>query len=160
MNSPRWTDNELLSELSKALEPPPLEEPPVDESIIRAAQAAFTWRTVDAELEMLSLDAGLVQADAAQVRGTGPGSPRTFTFHGERLSVEMEIDDAGIVGQLVPPGPGRVTMVTPGGPQATTQADDVGCFALPPPPSGPVRLDCLVGADHFVTEWTALWATG
>jgi hypothetical protein len=155
LNSPRWTDDELLSELGKALD-----EPPVDENIIRAAQAAFTWRTVDAELEMLSLDTGLVQAGAAPVRGAGPGSPQTFTFHGERLSVEVEIDDAGIVGQLIPPGPGQVTMVTPGGPNATTQADEVGCFTLPTPPSGPVRLDCLLGADHFVTEWTTFWPAG
>lgn len=149
MNSPRWTDHELLSELSKALE-----EPPVDENIIRAAQAAFTWRTVDAELEILSLGAGLEHAGAAQVRSTGPGSPRTFAFHGDRLGVEVEVNGAGIVGQLTPPGPGQVTLVTPDGPHAATQADEVGCFALPPPPPGPVRLDCQLGTDHFVTEWT------
>ena len=149
LNSRRWTDEELLSELSKALE-----EPPLDENIIRAAQAALTWRTVDAELELLSLDAGLEHAGAAQVRGAGPGSPRTFAFHGERLSVEVEVDDAGMVGQLIPPGSGQITLVTPGGTQAATQADEVGCFSLPVPPSGPARLDCRRGGDHFVTEWT------
>jgi hypothetical protein len=149
LNSRRWTDEELLSELSNALE-----EPPVDEHIIRAAQAALTWRTVDAELELLSLDASLEHAGAAQIRGTGPGSPRTFAFHGERLSVEVEVDDAGMVGQLTPPGPGQVTLVTPGGVQAATQADEIGCFSLPVPPSGPARLDCRLGDDHFVTEWT------
>ena len=151
MNSPRWTDDELLSELGRALE-----EPPLDENIIRAAQAAFTWRTVDAELEILSLEAGLEHAGAAQVRGTGPGSPRMFAFHGERLSVELEIDDAGIVGQLTPPGAGQVTLMTPDGPQATTQTDEIGCFTLPPPPPGPIRLDCRVGTDHVVTEWTTV----
>ena len=151
LNSPRWTDDELLSELGRALE-----EPPLDEKVIRAAQAAFTWRTVDAELEILSLDAGLEHAGAAQVRGTGPGSPRTFAFNGERLSVEVEVDDAGMVGQLTPPGPGQVTLVTPEGPHATVEADEVGCFTLPPAPSGPVRLDCRLGADHFVTEWATL----
>ena len=151
VNSPRWTDEELLSELGKALK-----EPPLDENIIRAAQAAFTWRTVDAELELLSLDAGLEHAGAAQVRGAGPGSPRTFAFHGERLSVEVEVDDAGMVGQLIPPGSGQITLVTPGGAQAATQADEVGCFSLPVPPSGPARLDCRLGADHFVTEWATL----
>ena len=150
MNLPRWTDHELLSELSKALE-----EPPLDENIIRAAQAAFTWRTVDAELEILSLSEGLEHA-GAHVRGTGPGSPRTFAFRGERLSVAVEVDDAGIVGQLTPPGPGQVTLATPDGPHATVEADEVGCFTLPPAPSGPVRLDCRLGADHFVTEWATL----
>ena len=37
MSSPRWTDDELLRELRDALA-----EPPADESVIRAAQAAYT----------------------------------------------------------------------------------------------------------------------
>jgi len=151
LNSPGWSDSELLSELSKALE-----EQRVDENVIRAAQAAFTWRTVDAELEVLSLCAGPELAGAAHVRGTGPDSPRTFTFRGERLSVEWDIDDSGLMGQLTPPGPGLVTLVTPAGPQATAEADEVGFFTLPPPPSGPMRLDCRLGTDHFVTEWVTM----
>jgi hypothetical protein len=152
LSSPGWTDDELLTELSAALQ-----EPPVDESVIRAAQAAFTWRTVDADLEFLSLDTDAGLATAALVRGSGPASPRTLTFHGERLSVTVEIDGAGIAGQLTPPGPGQVTLVSAnGGPQATAQADEVGWFVLPPSPPGPARLECALDADHFITEWTIL----
>ncbi|HEY1346297.1 MAG TPA: hypothetical protein VGF54_15025, partial [Streptosporangiaceae bacterium] len=136
MCSPGWTDDELLQELRSALQ-----EEPVAESVIRAAQAAFTWRTVDAELELLSLDAADELAAGALVRG-GPGEQRSFAFHGERLSVEIEVDGAGIVGQLTPPQPGRVTLVTAEGPQATAQADEIGCFTFPPPAPGPLRLDC------------------
>jgi hypothetical protein len=150
LSSPRWTDDELLRELRDALQ-----EPSVDERHIRAAQAAFTWRTVDADLEILGLEAELAPAGAAQVRGS-PGSPRMFTFHGERLSVEIEIDEDGIVGQLTPPGPARVRLLTADGPQAATEADEVGCFSLPPPPPGPMRLDCQRGADRFLTEWTSV----
>jgi hypothetical protein len=127
----------------------------VDEKLIRAAQAAFTWRTVDADLEILSLETELAVSDAARVRDAGQGSPRMFAFHGERLSVEIEIDDDGIVGQLTPLGPARVTLVTPDGPQATADADEVGCFSLPAPPSGPMRLDCQRGSERFLTEWTS-----
>jgi hypothetical protein len=126
----------------------------VDERYIRAAQAAFTWRTVDAELEILSLETELEVSGAARVRGTG--APRMFAFHGERLSVEIEIDDDGIVGQLTPPGPARVTLVTTDGPQAAVAADEVGCFSLPPPPPGPMRLDCQRGSERFLTEWTSV----
>jgi hypothetical protein len=112
LSSPHWTDDELLRELRDALQ-----EPSVDERHIRAAQAAFTWRTVDADLEILGLETELAPAGAAQVRGS-PGSPRMFTFHGERLSVEIEIDEDGIVGQLTPPGPARVILLTTDGPQA------------------------------------------
>jgi hypothetical protein len=148
--SPEWTDDELLQELRSALQ-----EEPVAESVIRAAQAAFTWRTVDAELELLSLEAGDELAAAALVRG-GAGAQGSFAFHGERLIVEIEVDGAGIVGQLTPPQPGQVTLVSAEGPQATAQADEVGCFTFPPPAPGPLRLDCRLGADRFVTEWVTI----
>lgn len=151
MCSPEWTDDELLQELRAALR-----EEPVAESVIRGAQAAFAWRTVDAELELLSLDTSDVLAAGALVRGDGPDEQRTFAFRGERLSVEIEIDGAGIVGQLTPPQPGQVTLVTAEGPQATARADEVGCFTFPPPAPGPLRLDCRLGADHFVTEWVTI----
>lgn len=149
LSSPRWTDDELLRELRAALR-----EPSVDEKLIRAAQAAFTWRTVDADLEILSLETELVR-DTALVRDAGQGAPRVFAFHGERLSVEIEIDHDGLVGQLTPPGPARITLVTPDGPHAAADADEVGCFTLPAPPPGPMRLDCQRGSDRFLTEWTS-----
>ena len=151
MCSPEWTDDELLQELRAALQ-----EEPVAESVIRAAQSAFAWRTVDAELELLSLDTSDELTAGALVRGDGPAEQRTLAFRGERLSVDIEIDGAGIVGQLTPPRPGQVTLVTAQGPQATVQADEVGCFIFPPPAPGPVRLDCRLGADHFVTEWVTV----
>jgi hypothetical protein len=124
--------------------------------LIRAAQAAFTWRTVDAELEILSLETELAVRDTAMVRDAGKATPRVFAFHSERLSVEIEVDDDGIVGQLTPPGPARITLVTPDGPQAAADADEVGCFSLPAPPPGPMRLDCQCGSERFLTEWTTV----
>lgn len=149
MNSP-WTDDELLHELAAALR-----EEPVDNSIVLAAQGAFAWRTVDADL-MLELDSSATATAGAPVRAGSSAAPRTLAFHGEQLSVEIEIDEAGIVGQLTPARPGRVTLLTAIGPGASTQADEVGCFAFPPPVSGPIRLDCRVDDDHFVTQWVTV----
>ena len=156
MSSPGWSegdpgDDELLAELSAALR-----EEPVDDSVIRAAEAAFAWRTIDADLELLSLDTSAWLSEAP-VRGGASLAPRTLVFRGERrgerLSVEVEIDDAGIYGQLIPPQPGQDTLVTAAGPQATTLADEVGCFAFPAGTSGPLRLECRLDTDRFVTEW-------
>jgi hypothetical protein len=143
-------DDELLTELRGALA-----EEAVDASVIEAAQAVFTWRTVDAELEVLGLAAESA-APAAVRGGSGPEVTRTFRFHGERLSVDVEIDEEGIVGQLSPPGAGQVTLVTADGPRDVTLTDEVGGFMLPPPPPGPMRLDCRLGPDHFVTEWISI----
>ncbi len=148
MSLPRWTDDELLQELGTALR-----EEPEDETFIRAGQAAFSWRTVDADLELLGLAADSAVAAGALVRG---GGPRTLAFRGERLSVEIEIDEGGIVGQLTPPQPGQITLVTTSGQDMTTQADEVGCFAFPPPPAGSLRLDCRLGDDRFITEWVTV----
>ena len=84
---------------------------------------------MDAELELLSLDAGAELAAGALVRG-GTGAQGSFAFHGERLSMEIEVDGAGIVGQLTPPQPGQVTLVSAEGPQATAQADEIGCHII------------------------------
>jgi hypothetical protein len=146
-----WTDDELLQELAAALQ-----EPPMDESVIRAAQEAFTWRTVDDDLVMLELDSSSLAAAGASVRDQGPGAPQTLAFRGEQLSVEVEIDEAGIVGQLTPPRLYQVTLVTADGPGVTTQADDVGCFTFPRPASGPMRLDCRLGDARFVTQWVTV----
>ena len=147
MNLPR-TDDELMQELAAALR-----EEPADEDVVRAARAAFSWRALDAELVALEMDSAVDAAASALVRGGELGAPRMLAFRGDQLSVEIEIDEAGIAGQLTPARPGQVTLMTPDGPQVTTQADEVGCFTLPPPPSGPVRLDCLQDSARFVTEW-------
>ncbi len=149
MSSLRWTDEDLLRELGGALR-----EAPADGSIIAAAEAAFSWRTADEELELLMLEAETSLGTlAGAVRGAGPAAPRTQTFRGVQLRVELVIDDNGIVGQLIPPQPGQVTLVTSDGPQASAQADEVGCFTLPLPPPGPMRLDCELNGNRFVTEW-------
>jgi hypothetical protein len=145
---PRWSDDELEDELRAALQ-----EAPVDESVIRAARAAFSWRTVDADIELLCLESGAGLTAGAPVRGSGQGM---LSFHGERLSVELEIDQAGIAGLLAPPQPAQVTLVTADGAQATTRADDVGCFTLPAPGHGPLRIECRLDADRFITEWVTV----
>jgi hypothetical protein len=151
VTAPQWGDEDLLCELGAALR----EEERTEVGFIQAGRMAFAWRNVDAELETLGLDTGRELAGPALVRGTGPASPRLLSFHGERVSVEVEVDEAGIVGQLTPPGPGEVTLITADGPHVTVATDEVGGFTLPATP-GPVRLECVCPAGHFITEWTTL----
>ncbi|MGE5293041.1 MAG: hypothetical protein ACM3ML_38835 [Micromonosporaceae bacterium] len=151
MSSRQWSDDELLRELGAALK-----ELAVPENVIMAGEAAFTWRTMESEIELLALaDLSELAGDGALVRGSPAGTPRTMAFHGDRLSVEIEIDDGGIIGQLTPPGPGQVTLMTASGQQLVTQADEVGCFSFPLSPPGPLRLECALGEDRFMTDWVA-----
>jgi hypothetical protein len=149
MPSPNWNDDdELMLDLRAALR-----APAVDEQVLAAARAAFAWRTVDADLELIGLLYDSHLEDGSLVRESPTESPRTLAFHGDNLGVEIELNDGGIEGQLIPAQPGMVTLVTADGPYAAAAADPVGCFSFPPPPSGPIRLECSTEAGRFVTVW-------
>ena len=87
------TDDELLAELREAVAEADL----VTDRQREAARAAFTWRTVDAELAELLHDSAL---EAAAVRGADDAA-RTLSFASGPLTLEVEID-----GDTVH-GPGR-----------------------------------------------------
>jgi hypothetical protein len=149
MSSPNWSDDdELMRDLAAALK-----QPAVDEQVLAAARAAFSWRTVDADLQLVGLLYDSHLDLAASVREDPAESPRTLAFHGDHLGVEIELNEAGIEGQLIPAQPGLVTLVTAEGPYAAVAADPVGCFTFPTPPGGPIRLECSTDAGRFVTVW-------
>jgi len=142
-------DDRLLEDLRAALqqagEPTP--------TMAAAAEAAFSWRTIDAELAVLSEDSAA--ADPALVRGA-PAGPRTLEFQGTHLSVEFEETETGLVGQLVPPTPGRITLLGPGGELGRASADELGCFTLDHPSGDLVRVRCETPSGALITEWFRL----
>jgi hypothetical protein len=150
MPSRNWNDDdELLHALRDALLLQPEEQ-----EVVTAARAAFRWRTTDADLELASL---LYDSDLDQsmlVRGPLHGAPRTLVFRRGARGVEIEVSEAGIEGQLVPPEPGEVRLVTASGGEAeTTTADEVGCFAFPARRRGPIRIECTLRDGRIATEW-------
>lgn len=146
MESTGWSDDELLAALSEATrqagEPTP--------TMAAAADAAFSWRTIDAELAALTYDS--LAEEAALVRDAST-STRQLVFEGEALSVELEHTPDGLVGQLVPPTAGTVTLLGPAGELATAEADELGLFRLEGARRGPVRLRCTTGSDEILTDW-------
>ena len=151
MTPRRWDDDEnLLTELAEALRGPGF----IAEALLDAGKAAYTWRTVDAELTALAYDSALDDELFARVRSGG--TMRTLVFDSPGLSLEIEMTGEGIVGQLLPPGGGRVTIMTADGPFDQTVAEEIGCFTLRAPPPGPVRLDCRTDEARLVTEWVCL----
>ena len=130
----------------------------VPEDVDEAARAAYTWRTIDAELAELTRDS-LLESEPAGVRG-GDGA-RLLSFESARLSVELEIADLGragrrLVGQLVPPGPAAIVVDHAGG-RVDAEADELGRFVIDGLRPGPARVRCRVadGAE-IETEWTQL----
>lgn len=148
-DDPGWgSDEVLLRELREAL----AEERDVPEHILQAARAAYSWRTVDAELLALTsydsvMDAGLpARARSAQ-------TARQLVFDAEGVSVQVEVTEAGVAGQVLPARPGRVVLLTAAGPVEEAELDELGMFLLGPPPPGPVRLRCEIGGTTVITDW-------
>ncbi|RFU21661.1 hypothetical protein [Geodermatophilus marinus] len=142
-------DAALLDELRSALHRAGTPTP----AMAAAARAAFSWRTVDAELAALAYDS-LVD-EPAGVRGAAAGA-RDLVFEGRALSVELEHLPDGLVGQLVPATRGEVTLVRPDGAAEGTAADEWGRFRFAGPVSGPLRLRCTTPSGVLVTRWVRL----
>jgi hypothetical protein len=109
---------------------------------------------LDLELLLLTLVYDSSEStEAVSVRDRSGGASRTLVFESDQLGVEIEIESGGIEGQLIPPGPGRVTLRAPDHTIATAETDEVGYFRFDVRPTGPLRLECTNEAGTCVTEW-------
>ena len=153
MTSSEWydCDEALLSALRAAV----AGAPPVPQSAVDAARAAYAWRDVDVELALLTLAFDSCLEESAVVRDAGGAAGRTLVFEGDGLSLEVELGE-GIEGQLIPPQPGRIELVDARGTLAETRANHMGCFRLPLPERGPVRLRCTTSGASGTTDWWPL----
>jgi len=153
----RWVDDDrLLAELGAAMAGT---HHAVRTSVERG-HAAWSWRSIDAELARAGLGSGPHQdvdphRNRAPVRpgaDSGPAS-RLRVFTAAPLSMEVELTPDGLVGQLVPAGEGRVELEGPDGVLAAVRSDRRGFFVLPAPPPVPIRLRCETPSARLVTDW-------
>lgn len=146
MTTPPDDDEQLVADLRAAVE----HAGAPSEQMIAAAEAAYSWRTIDAELAALSEDSF---ADGAVLAHAAAAPVRTMVFAASRLSVEISVSDQQLAGQLAPAMAGSVTVSGPAGELGRATIDDDGHFALPRPGHGPVRLRVSTGSGALITEW-------
>jgi len=142
----------MLAELAEALRV----VAPMLEQTSRLGVGAFAWHGIDTDLELASLVYDSALEELSAVRGPGGPTHRTVVFAASDASVQLSHSGDGVVGQLVPPTGGSVSLVTAGGEVATAELDELGCFSLPRPPDEAVRLRWRTAAGSFVTEWIRL----
>ncbi len=148
MTPQAWNEDDLLLEqlrtaVRRAGPPTP--------TMIAAGQAAFSWRTIDAELAALTHDS--LDDESVLVR-SGATTPRSLVFEGTELAVELEHSEDDLVGQLVPPTSGEVALLGPDGEELrTAEIDELGCFSLGRSAAGPVRLRCQTPSGALLTDW-------
>jgi hypothetical protein len=156
--SPEGREDDALLEELRALA---ARLDPVPERVQEGARAAYTWRTIDAELLALTGDSAFEpEREPALVRATT--GPRVLVFESEHLAIEMEVTPDSqqhlrIVGQLVPATRAEIE-VQQGAGALTTESDELGRFLIEGLSPGPARLRCRVpavqGGRWLATEWT------
>ena len=149
MTASGWDeDDTLLDELATAVR----QAGAPTSTMTAAGYAAYSWATVDAELLALTHDS-LVE-EAVGVRGAS--GPRDLVFEGTQVSVELEQDPDCLIGQLVPPTTGEVSLLGPDGELARTDVDELGRFRFERSVAGLVRLRCSTSSGVLLTDWVRL----
>jgi|GEM_PF-1412299 len=114
------------------------EGPPAD--AVDLVKAAFTWRTVDAELMDLSYDSVL---DEVGVRDAS--ARRTMEFTIDELNLVLEVDGRRIEGSLSPVQDGMASILAQDLEAIVSSEIDAGRFTLTVAHAGPVRVQLQLG---------------
>ncbi|MFG3546361.1 hypothetical protein [Streptomyces sp. NPDC047725] len=122
---------------------------PVPAELRRIAVDAYALHDLEARVAELTFDS---LVDAIPVRGeTDP--PRMLTFRADEVIVDVEVTSDGLFGQVLPPGPAGIEVLSGPRAHARLTADDMGRFTGDAPPSGPFALRLRTGGEVVVTEW-------
>ncbi|MDI6104929.1 hypothetical protein QLQ12_40720 [Actinoplanes sp. NEAU-A12] len=148
MTMQSWDDDAMLREMASALR----EAGHLTGRVRAAGDAAWTWRGIDEELELAALTYDSLLRAGPELRSESAGG-RTVRFTGPSAEVHLEREADAVVGQLVPPRPGRLTVEGARGHHAEAEIDEVGCLSFTPPDGEPVRLRVRAGTVDLVTDW-------
>ncbi len=145
-----WYDDEaLLSELDEAWHLAQ-QVPP---EFVAVGKAVWRPLDLDAELAELIYDS---RREPALVR-TDTAALRALTFASPTQTIELEVADHGLLGQLVPPGRAQIEVQARDGTTARATSDELGFFTIPQVPDGPFRLRYRTGSGiDVVTGWIAI----
>jgi isoaspartyl peptidase/L-asparaginase-like protein (Ntn-hydrolase superfamily) len=146
-----WDDDQLLAALGEAMRT----RREVPEWFVETGKNAYAWHNIDAELAQLTFDSSRDHDTVGAVRSEA-ASIRALTFTSGRLSIEMEVGEGSLLGQVIPPGAGTLEVHTRAG-VTSSSVDEIGCFAVTPIPASPFRLRLRTedGAD-VLTGWITL----
>jgi hypothetical protein len=147
-----WDDEQLLAVLRTAVRA----REAVPSEWIEMARATYAWHTIDAELAELTRDSAAGLGASAPVRSEA-AAIRSLTFSSAHLTIELEVTDEGLFGQILPPREGTIEVQTQAGPAGTARVDVTGCFCVEPVPAGRFRLHCrTTDSIDAATVWVTL----
>ena len=147
-----YDDEQLMAELSAAV----AEQRLVPPGAFDDATGAFQLRGLDQELALLTILYDSLLDQQSLVRGAAHATIRTMTFTRGQFSLEIEVTDDTIIGQVLPQQSANVTLATRQATVASTDSDEWGSFLLPRPAGGAVRLIWQTGSEKLATDWFTL----
>jgi hypothetical protein len=143
-------DDQLLAALGDAVRA----RQAVPDAIVEMGKGAYAWHHIDAELAQLTYDS---RTDRIAAVRSETASVRALSFASAHLSMELEVTEDCLLGQVIPPRAGTLEAQTGAGASTTTTVDEIGCFAVDPIPASPFRLRFRAadGTD-VLTGWVML----
>jgi hypothetical protein len=152
MVNTRLDDDQLLDALREAVR----ERAAVPAEFTEAGKSAFAWHNIDAELAQLTYDS-VRDSDRALSMRSESAAIRALTFTSPHLSIELEVGQESLVGQIVPTQSATIRVQRRIGDETSVAADEIGCFSIRPIPAGEFRLHCRTayGVDAL-TGWMSL----
>jgi hypothetical protein len=144
-----WDDEQLMAALQAAIKA----RQDVPDRFLEMGKNAFAWHSIDAELAQLTYDSS---RDAVAAVRSEAASIRALTFTSGRLSIELEVADNMLVGQIIPPRSGTLEVHTTAG-VTSSPVDEIGCFTVSPIPASPFRIRCRTeDGEDVLTGWITL----
>ena len=132
-----WNDEQLLGALREAIRA----RQAVPPGFAETAKSVYAWHNIDAELEQLTYDSSRDKDRSLTLRSE-TASIRALTFTSAHTSIELEVTEDSLLGQVMPPGEGTIEVQTREGVTTATPVDEIGCFSIEPIPASPFRLRC------------------
>jgi hypothetical protein len=147
-----WDDEQLWEALREALRA----RQAVPSWFVETGKNAFAWHNIDSELAQLTYDSQRDTHEAMVMRAE-TASIRALTFTSAHLSMELEVTENSLLGQIIPARSGTLEIHPRNGESSATEVDELGCFSVEPIPPSPFRLRWRApdGID-VVTGWITI----
>jgi hypothetical protein len=125
----------------------------VPPEIIETGKGCYAWRGVDNELAQLMHDSLLDTALPAATRAE-PAVVRALTFVARNLTIEVEISDNAVRGQVIPHQTAEVDLEFRDRDNVRVAADELGYFVITRIATTSFRLHCRTKSGLLVsTMW-------
>jgi hypothetical protein len=147
-----WDDEQLWEALRESMRA----RQAVPSWFVETGKNAFAWHGIDSELAQLTYDSRHDTHEAAVLRAE-TASIRALTFTSAHLSLELEVTEDSLLGQIIPPRSGTLEIHPRNHESTTTEVDELGCFSVGPIPPSPFRLRWRAPAGiDVMTGWITI----